>query len=62
VFYTWVHARQLAALARITGQARLQTWAARWRSYTFRLDLRARTTLDTLGYRARSMPRYLGLA
>jgi len=61
VFYTWVHARQLAALARITRQPRLVRWAERWRMYSRRSDYRARTTLDTLGYRARSLPRYLGL-
>lgn len=59
VLYTWVHARQLAALARITRQPRLRSWAARWRSYSQRTDHRVRTTLDTVGFRARSLRRYL---
>jgi hypothetical protein len=58
VLYTWVHARQLAALARITRQPRLRSWADRWRSYSHRTDHRMRTTLDTVGYRVRSLPRY----
>ena len=61
VFYTWVHARQLASLARITRQPRLLAWAERWRTYSHRTDHRLRTTLDTVGFRARSLPRYLGL-
>ncbi|HEY0195781.1 MAG TPA: D-glucuronyl C5-epimerase family protein [Kofleriaceae bacterium] len=61
VFYTWVHARQLAALARITGNGRLHGWAARWREYTHRTEHRAQTTLDCLGFRARRLPRYLGV-
>jgi hypothetical protein len=60
VFYTWIHARQLASLARITGQARLADWAARWRVYNRAPGHRAATTLECLGYRARSLPRYLG--
>ena len=61
VLYTWVHARQLAALARITRQPRLLSWAGRWRGYSHRTDHRARTTVDTVGYRARSLRRYLRL-
>jgi hypothetical protein len=61
VFYTWVHARQLAALARITGQHRLATWAVRWRDYVHGPGHRAFTTLEVLGYRARNLPRYLSL-
>jgi hypothetical protein len=61
VLYTWVHARQLAALARITGQPRLRSWADRWCSYSHRTDHRVRTTLDTVGYRVRSLPRYFRL-
>lgn len=61
VFYTWVHARQLAALARITGQRHLEKRAARWRGYSRGAHHRARTALDCLGFRARSVPRYLGL-
>jgi hypothetical protein len=61
VFYTWVHARQLASLARITRQQRLLTWAERWRAYTHGPEHRAHTAIDCLGYRARSLPRYLGL-
>jgi hypothetical protein len=61
VFYTWVHARQLASLARITRQHRLQSWAERWRGYTHGPEHRARTAIECLGYRARSLPRYLGI-
>ena len=61
VFYTWVHARQLASLARITGEPRLSAWAARWRDYAHAPIHRAYTTLEVLGYRARSLPRYLAL-
>lgn len=60
VFYTWVHARQLASLARITGQHRLWSWAERWRAYNHGIEHRARTALECFGYRARSLPRYLG--
>jgi D-glucuronyl C5-epimerase-like protein len=61
VFYTWVHARQIASLARIARQPRLLAWADRWREYSHRTEHRVRTTLDTVGFRARSLPRYLGL-
>jgi hypothetical protein len=61
VFYTWVHVRQLASLARITRQQRLFSWAERWRAYTQGAEHRAVTALDCLGYRARSLPRYFGL-
>lgn len=60
VFYTWTHARQLAALARITGEDRLASWAARWRVYNRDPGHRAATAIECLGYRARSLPRYLG--
>jgi len=59
VFYNWVHTRQLAALARITGERRLVGWAERWRQYTRSPEHRAHTTLDCIAYRARSLPRYL---
>jgi hypothetical protein len=62
VFYTWIHARQLAALARITRRQRLAGWAARWRDYAHGAGPRAATTLEVLGYRARSLPRYLARA
>jgi hypothetical protein len=58
VYFTWVHVRQLAALARITRQARLFGWAERWRAYTQDADHRAVTAIECLGYRARN---YLGL-
>lgn len=61
VFYTWVHARQLAAIARITGQDRLLNWAVRWRAYSQRPEHRLRTAIDTVAFRARSLPRYIGL-
>jgi hypothetical protein len=60
VFYTWVHARQLAAIARITRQQRLLAWARRWRGYTQGAEHRAVTAIECLGYRARSLPRYFG--
>lgn len=60
MFYTWVHARQLAALARITRQQRLFAWAERWRAYTQGAEHRALTAFECLGFRARSLPRYLG--
>ncbi|HET7504073.1 MAG TPA: D-glucuronyl C5-epimerase family protein [Kofleriaceae bacterium] len=62
VFYTWVHARQLAAFARITGRPQLLAWARRWRGYTQGAEHRAVTALECLGYRARSLPRYIGLS
>jgi hypothetical protein len=61
VFYTWVHVRQIAALARITRQQRLFSWAERWRAYTQGTEHRAVTALECLGYRARSLPRFFGL-
>lgn len=61
MFYTWVHSRQLAALARITGEARLLAWARRWRTYTHDTEHRVRATLACWAFRARSVPRYLGL-
>jgi hypothetical protein len=60
VFYTWTHARQLASLARITGERRLAEWAGRWYVYNRSLGHRTATTLECVGYRARSLPRYLG--
>jgi len=60
VFYTWVHVRQLASLARITRQQRLFTWAERWRAYTQGAEHRALTAFECLSFRARSLPRYLG--
>lgn len=61
VFYTWVHARQLAALARIRREPRLRRWAVRWRAYSHSPGHRASATLECLGYRARNLRRYLGL-
>jgi hypothetical protein len=60
VFYTWVHVRQLASLARITRQQRLFAWAERWRAYTQGAEHRALTAFECLSFRARSLPRYLG--
>ena len=62
VYYTWIHARQLAALARISGQDRLLAWARRWRRYSHGPGHRAHAAIDCLGFRARSLRRYLGLA
>src|SRR5262249_12972010 len=59
VLYTWVHARQLAALARIARQPRLLSWAVRWRRYSHRSDYRLRPPLDNVEYRARSLGKSL---
>ncbi len=61
VFYTWVHARQLASLARITGDRRLLRWAERWRVYTRSPAHRAHSTLECIAYRKRNLVRYLTL-
>lgn len=61
VFYTWVHVRQLAGLARITRQQRLRDWALRWKRYTQHPEHRAVTAIECLGFRARKLPRYFGL-
>jgi len=61
VFYNWVHVRQLAALSRVTRDARLRQWAERWNGYASQPEHRAVTAFECLGYRARSLPRYLGL-
>ncbi|MDB4955399.1 MAG: D-glucuronyl C5-epimerase [Myxococcales bacterium] len=58
-FYTWVHARQLAALARITGDPRLLRWANRWREYSQATPHRVRTTIACWSYRARNLPKYV---
>ena len=34
VIHTWIHAHQLAALARIAGERRFVRWAERWRGYS----------------------------
>ncbi len=59
VFYTWVHARQLAGLSRITGSAALWQVAERWRDYVFKKRYRARSRVDTLRFRAVRIPRYV---
>jgi hypothetical protein len=59
VFYTWVHTRQLAGLARITGSPQLERWATRWRAYVFKKRYRVRSTADTLRFRALRIPRYV---
>lgn len=59
VFYTWVHTRQLAGLARITGDARLLGWARRWRDYGVRGRYTLRSGADCALYRARRLPAYL---
>ena len=57
-FYTWVHARQLSALARITDDPRLLAWAMRWRDYKEKQLHRLRTAIACWGYRVRNLPRY----
>lgn len=59
VFYTWVHARQLAALGRITSSPALAARASRWRSYTTSWMCQLRTTVDTLQYRVAQLPTYV---
>jgi hypothetical protein len=59
VFYTWVHARQLAGLARITGSPTLWRWAKRWRDYLHKKRYRLRSRADTVRFRAARIPRYL---
>jgi hypothetical protein len=59
VFYTWVHARQLAALGRITGREGLAARSVRWRTYTTSWLCQLRTTVDTLQYRVSQMPAYV---
>lgn len=59
VFYTWVHARQLAGLSRITGNAALMPWASRWRDYVNRRRYTLRSSADCLYFRARRLPAYL---
>jgi hypothetical protein len=59
VFYTWVHARQLAGLARITGSSHLLAWAERWRAYRTQTAFRLRSRADCLWFRALRIPIYL---
>lgn len=59
VFYTWVHARQLAGLARITGDRRLLPWAERWRDYLTHRRFRLRSSADCLYFRAKRLPVYV---
>lgn len=59
VFYTWVHARQLAGLARITGDQKLYPWATRWRDYVTRRRYRLRSSADCIYFRAKRLPAYV---
>ena len=59
VFYTWVHTRHLAALARISGRHDLEVRATRWREYSSSWVHQLRTSVDCLRYRARNVPGYL---
>ncbi|HUQ08109.1 MAG TPA: D-glucuronyl C5-epimerase family protein [Kofleriaceae bacterium] len=58
-FYTWVHARQLAGLSRITGSQELWRWAERWRDYVFKKRYRVQSRADTVRFRAARIPRYV---
>lgn len=64
VFYTWVHARQLAGLARIAQSTHLRAWAERWSDYSLRRRNTLRSSADCLLFRTRRLPayaaRYLG--
>lgn len=59
VFYTWVHARQLAAVARICRRADLTARAERWREYAGSWTCQLRTSVDCLRYRIRNVPQYV---
>lgn len=58
VLCTWVHARQLAAVARISGRIHLAARAAVWRDYTSSWTCQLRTRLDCLRYRIRHVAVY----
>ena len=62
VFYTWVHARQLAALSLITGEPNLMEWALRFRQYGRDARHRMRSNLECSVYRVMHLPHYLGRA
>jgi hypothetical protein len=59
VFYTWVHARQLAGLARITNEQRLWSTAERWRDYLRKKRYRARASADCMIFRVQRIPTYV---
>ena len=59
LFYTWIHARQLAGLACITGSEKLMKRAKRWREFVFRKRYALRSRADCLLFRARRLPSYL---
>ncbi len=59
VFYTWVHARQIAGLSRITGSAKLMDWAHRWRDYVFKKRYTLRSSADCALFRSRRFPHYV---
>lgn len=59
VFYTWVHARQLAAIAKITRRADLEARSVRWRDYSSSWVCQLRTSVDCLRYRVRHLPEYV---
>ncbi len=58
VFYTWVHARQLAGLARTARSSKLQAWAERWSDYSSRRRHILRSSADCLLFRTRRLPAY----
>ncbi len=58
-FYTWVHARELMVMSRITGRRSLAEWAERWRRYSVDRRARLRTSFDCWRYRAHQVPAYL---
>jgi hypothetical protein len=58
-FYTWVHARQLAGLSRISGSTELWRVAERWRDYVFKKRYQVRSGADSLRFRAVRIPRYV---
>jgi D-glucuronyl C5-epimerase C-terminus len=58
VFYTWVHARQMAGLARITRSDELWRWAQHWRDYVFLKRHTMRSSADCMGFRTRHLLTY----
>lgn len=59
VFYTWVHARQLAGLARLTNEQRLWSTAERWRDYLRKKRYRVRSSTDCMLFRVQRLPTYI---
>jgi hypothetical protein len=59
IYYTKVHARQMAVLYRLTGQSHFGRRAHRWHQYSTSLLSRGLLLRELLAYRARNAPRYV---